>query len=171
VVITNDFNLDAVVTYSGASSGSSSMTANGSTSVSFNLSAPTALNYSVVWSDGVQQGQRSVAVSPLTDCVITTTTPTTPPSTAPPVTEAPTTVPPAAESIPATTAPEATTTSPTVLGVELQPEAAPVKAAAVTPNQLPATGSGDAIPLVAIGAGIVAAGVLLVTVRRVPRSN
>jgi LPXTG-motif cell wall-anchored protein len=166
VVITNDFNLDAVVTYSGASSGSSSMLANGSTSVSFSLSAPTALNYSVVWSDGVQQGQRSVPVSPLDDCVITTTTP---PTTAPPVTEAPTTVPPAAESIPATTAPEATTT-PTVLGVELQPEAAPVKAA-VTRNQLPATGSGDARPLVAIGAGLLTAGVLLVTVRRAPRSN
>jgi LPXTG-motif cell wall-anchored protein len=80
-------------------------------------------------------------------------------------------VPPAAESIPATTAPEATTTPPTVLGVELQPEVAPVKVAAVTPKQLPATGSGDAVPLVAIGAGIVAAGALLVTVRRVPRSN
>jgi LPXTG-motif cell wall-anchored protein len=170
VVITNDFNLAAVVTYSGAASGSSPMVANGSTSVSFTLSAPSTLNYSVVWSDGVTQGQRSISVDPLTDCVITTTTPTTTPTTAPPVTEAPTTVPPAAESIPATTAPEATTTSPTVLGVELQPEAAPVKAAPI-PNQLPATGSSDAIPLVAIGAGIVVAGVLLVTVRRVPRSN
>ena len=61
-------------------------------------------------------------------------------------------------------------TPPTVLGVEIQPEAAPTKAVAA-PAQLPATGSSDAVPLVAIGAGIVVAGALLVAVRRIPQSS
>jgi LPXTG-motif cell wall-anchored protein len=172
VTITNEFDLDAVVSFSGAASGTSAMPANGSTSVSFTMSDPSTLTYSVTWSDGVKQGQRSVSVDPLTNCVIPpTTTPTTTATTAPPPTEAPTTVPP--ETAPPTTAPEATTT-PTVLGVELQPEApAPKVAPRAVPAaaQLPATGSGDAVPLVAIGGGILAAGVLLVAVRRVPRSS
>ena len=172
VTITNEFDLDAVVSFSGAASGTSAMPANGSTSVSFTMSDPSTLTYSVTWSDGVKQGQRSVSVDPLTNCVIPpTTTPTTTATTAPPPTEAPTTVPP--ETAPPTTAPEATTT-PTVLGVELQPEAPAPKVApraAPAAAQLPATGSGDAVPLVAIGGGILAAGVLLVAVRRVPRSS
>jgi LPXTG-motif cell wall-anchored protein len=164
VTITNEFNLDAVVSFSGAASGSSAMPANGSTSVQFTLSDPSTLKYSVTWSDGVKQGQRSISVDPLTNCVIppTTTAPTTTPTTAPPPSEAPTTVAP----------PE--TVPPTVLGVELRPEtAAAPKAAprAVPAAQLPATGSGDAVPLVAIGGGILVAGVLLVAVRRVPRSS
>jgi LPXTG-motif cell wall-anchored protein len=174
VTITNEFNLDAVVSFSGAASGSSAMPANGTTAVSFSLNDPAMLNYSVTWSDGFKQGQRSISVDPLTDCVITPPT-TTPPeaTTAPPPTEAPTTVPPAAETVPPTTVAEATT-SPTVLGVELRPEtAAAPKAAprAAAPAQLPATGSNDAVPLVAIGASILAAGVILVAVRRVPRSS
>ena len=181
VTVTNDYNLDAVVSFSGAASGSSAMPANGSTSVSFTLSDPSTLKYSVTWSDGFEQGQRSVSVEPLTNCVITPTpTPLTAPTTAPPPTEAPTTVPPETvppttvpETVPPTTAPE-TTTTPTVLGVEVKPETAAVPKAApraVPAAQLPATGSGDAIPLVAVGAGIVAAGVLLVAVRRLPRSS
>jgi LPXTG-motif cell wall-anchored protein len=171
VTVTNDYDLDAVVSFSGAASGSSSMAANGSTSVHFTLSDPSTLTYSVTWSDGFKQGPRSVSVDPLTNCVITaTTTPTTTPTTAPPPTEAPTTVPP--ETAPPTTV---ATTTPTVLGVELRPEtAAAPKAtprAVPAPAQLPATGRSDAVPLVAVGAVIVVTGVLLVAVRRLPRSS
>jgi LPXTG-motif cell wall-anchored protein len=174
VTFTNDFDLDAVVTYS-ASKASVSMPANGSASTSFTLTDPTTVTYSVTWSDGVQQGSRSISVAPLTDCVITTTTPpTTPPTTTPP-SEAPTTAPPdtAATSIPPETTEVATTTAPTVLGVELQPQAAPKAAprVAAAPAQLPATGSSDAVPVVAVGLASVAAGALLVLVRRTPRSS
>jgi LPXTG-motif cell wall-anchored protein len=172
VTIQNNFDLSAVVTYSGVTSGSAPMVANGSTAVTFTLTDPATLRYSVVWSDGFEQGQRTVSVEPLTNCVIpptTTTTTTTPPTTPPPT--AATTVPPAAETVPPTTAPEATTT-PTVLGVELQPEVpAKVVPKSAAPAQLPATGTDGALPLVAIGAGIVVAGALLVVVRRVPRSS
>jgi LPXTG-motif cell wall-anchored protein len=176
VTIENNFDLAAVVTYSGVTSGSAPMVPNGSTAVTFTLTDPATLRYSVVWSDGFQQGERAVSVEPLTNCVIapttttTTTPPTTTPTTTPPPTEA-TTVPPAAETVPPTTAPEATT-APTVLGAQLQPGAAPKavpKSAA--PAQLPATGTDGAVPLVAIGAGIVVAGALLLAVRRVPRSS
>jgi LPXTG-motif cell wall-anchored protein len=170
VTITNEFDLPALVTYS-TSKATASMDANGAATVSFTLNAPTTLTYSVRWSDGVQQGNRSVTVEPLTDCVITTTAP---PSTAPPSSEAPTTVPPAtaATSIPPDTTPEAATTTPTVLGAELLPEVPPKAAPqAAAPAQLPATGSSDAVPLVAIGAAALVAGAVLVIVRRVPRSN
>jgi LPXTG-motif cell wall-anchored protein len=169
VTITNDFDLPAVVTYS-TSKATVSMEPNGSAAVSFTLNEPTTLTYSVSWSDGVQQGNRSVSVEPLTNCVITTTTPTTaPPSTAPPPSEAPTTVP--ATTVPESVLPpEVATTSPTVLGVEVQPQAPP-KPAAVKPAQLPATGSSDAVPLAAVGIAVVVTGALLIAVRRFGHSS
>jgi LPXTG-motif cell wall-anchored protein len=169
VTITNDFDLPAVVTYS-TSKVTVSMEPNGSAAVSFTLNEPTTLTYSVSWSDGFQQGNRSVSVEPLTNCVITTTTPTTaPPSTAPPPSEAPTTVP--ATTVPESVLPpEVATTSPTVLGVEVQPQAAP-KPAAVKPAQLPATGSSDAVPLAAVGIAVVVTGALLIAVRRFGHSS
>jgi len=174
VTFTNNFDLDAVVTYS-VSKASASMPANGSASTSFTLTAPTTVTYSVTWSDGFQQGSRSISVAPLTDCVITTTTPPTAPPTTPPPSETPTTAPPdtVATSISPDTTAVATTTAPTVLGVELQPQVAPKAApkVAAAPTQLPATGSGDAVPVLAIGLASVAAGALLVLVRRAPRSS
>jgi len=170
VTINNDFDLAAVVTYTGAASGTASMPANGSAPVSFTMTGPSTLTYSVEWSDGFTQGQRSISVDPLTDCVIPTTT-TLPPETT-------TTVPPdtAAISIPdTTTTVEATTTQPTVLGVELRPEVVPPRLAPAkappTAAQLPATGSSDVGPLVAIGLGTIFTGAVLVAVRRVPRSS
>jgi LPXTG-motif cell wall-anchored protein len=162
VTITNDFNLPAVVTYS-TSRTTISIEANGSAAVSFTLNESTTLTYSVHWNDGFQQGNRSISVEPLTNCVIPTTTPTTaPPSAAPPSSEAPTTAPATTvpESVPPADTEVATTTAPTVLGVELQPPAA------VKPAQLPATGSSDAVPLAGVGVAVLAAGALLVAVRR-----
>jgi LPXTG-motif cell wall-anchored protein len=171
VTITNDFDLPAVVTYS-TSRATVSMEPNGSAAVSLTLNEPTTLTYSVSWSDGFQQENRSVSVEPLTNCVITTTTPTTaPPSTAPPPSEVPTTAP--ATTVPASVLPpdtEVATTSPTVLGVEVQPQAAP-KPAAVKPAQLPSTGSSDAAPLAAVGVAIVVTGALLIAVRRFGHST
>jgi LPXTG-motif cell wall-anchored protein len=167
VTITNEFDLPAVVTYS-TSKAAVSVEPNGSAAVSVTLNEPTTLTYSVRWSDGFEQGNRSISVEPLTNCVITTTTPTTaPPSTVPPSSEAPTTAP--ATTVPESVLPPETvaTTSPTVLGVEVQPQAAP-KPAAVKPAQLPATGSSDAVPLAAVGAAIVVTGALLIAVRRFP---
>lgn len=101
----------------------------------------------------------------------TTTTTTVPPSTPPGTTEPSTTAPP-------TTAPSTTFTSPPPVIQPTDPPRvgglAPVQPApkqavvVVAPAALPVTGSSDAVPLAAVGAGIVAAGVILVVVRRMP---
>ncbi len=52
-----------------------------------------------------------------------------------------------------------------ILGVEVQPQAAP------KPAQLPATGSSDAVPLAAIGIAVIMSGALLVAVRRFGHSS
>lgn len=114
----------------------------------------------------------------------TTTVPTTAPTTVPPTTVPPTTAPPPTtippvdtSVVPPTTAPAVVDSTPPVTPAPQTPPTtacvppgAPIGPGAHLCAALPATGSGDAVPLVAVGAGIVAAGVLLIAVRRLPRA-
>jgi LPXTG-motif cell wall-anchored protein len=137
--------------------------------------ATVSLTATATFEDGYVSPYTATTTIPAEVCPApapTTTTPTTAPPTVP-------TTPPAATT-PPTTAPVADTTvtpTPTTAPVPVEssvPADTPTALArpvVTLPAQLPATGSGDAIPLIAIGAGIIAAGVLLVAVRRVPRSS
>jgi len=175
VTFTNNYDLAGVVTYSGARNGSASMPAGGSAAVNVTVQQPSALSYMVRWSDGFEQGDRSVSIVPITNChpptttttVVETTTSTTVPTVDTTVPqEAPTTI---------ATAPEASTTVPTVLGVERTRESVPVQQPAArpaaAPTQLPATGSSDTTTLTVVGGAVVLLGAILLIVRRVPRTD
>jgi cell division septation protein DedD len=123
--------------------------------------------------DGVASGGTRLsldcqAIAPTT----TTTTPTTaPPTTAPPTTAPPTTAPPT--TAPPTTAPTTappTTTPPTAPSTapEAPPTSFEVGPQVVTGPELPFTGSGATVPLVAVGLALLVVGLML---RQIPRRD
>jgi hypothetical protein len=168
VVFTNDYALGATLTYTGPASGSLALPSKGTASVVVTVTAPSNLNYSVRWSDGEGQGTRSVPLQPINNCLppVASTTAETLGVT---VVPAPTTaVPPGAEVV--TPAPSSPIWSaPTALaGVPEETPSATVLPAQLSPTAaLPATGSGPAIPI-AIAAGLLIVGAVLIAGRRWP---
>ena len=175
VQFNNNFDLPATLTYSGLASGSLALppmgaSTPGTNSVTLAVPAPTTLTYRVLWSDGFTQGNRSVPLQPIIDCLPpSTTAPTTAPEVGG-VTTSPTTTtplpPPKVEVLPTTVVAQLGTTTP-VVAAPAAPDSQPTpsRAPAATPARLPATGADPTIVFVAGGA-LVAMGALLLVGRR-----
>lgn len=119
---------------------------------------------------GCPPGQYYSPIPPVGCYEVATTLPTEPAVTAPPeettaATEAPTTVPGCPPGQTLLTFEDGSTKCD---DGSYYAVVKPANPAPQVPTKLPATGSSDVVPLVAIGAGIVAAGALLLTVRRRP---
>jgi LPXTG-motif cell wall-anchored protein len=162
----NNFDVPATLSYRGPASGSLPLppmigASPGTNSVTLAVESPITLTYRVRWDDGVTQGDRSVALEPIHDCLPASTTtvpavsvvPTSPPTTAPPP-------PPKVEVLPTTV--ERPPDTPSLVAVPAPagaPAANPAPSAA--PSQLPATGA-DSSGFLVGGTILIVAGALMI---------
>jgi hypothetical protein len=167
VHFSNNFDVPATVKYSGPVSGSLGLPpmaglTPGTNSIMFGITMPSTLTYRVVWDGGETQGNRSLTLGPVNDCVPASTTTATVVSVAP--TPAPTTTvpaPPTAEVVPTSLVGLPQTTA--SVAPPTAPAAAPptTAAPAVAPAHLPSTGT-DATGFAMGGVIVTVAGALLV---------
>ncbi len=168
VVFTNEFPLGAKLTYSGPAAGSLVMPANGKASVNVIVAAPGKLNYTVRWDDGESQGTRSVPLQPINNCLppVASTTAETLGVTLVPFPT--TTVPPAAALVTPTPSTPSWSAPVASAGIPAETPSSEVLPTAIAPTAaLPATGSGPAVPI-AIAAGLLIVGAVLIAGRRWP---
>jgi LPXTG-motif cell wall-anchored protein len=129
--------------------------------------APSTLTYTVRWTDGVNQGARSVPLQPINDCLpVASTTAETLGVT---VVPSPTTVPPpGAEIVTPTTPPFVISSTPAAsTAISEETPSSVILPTAIVRDTLPSTGSSPAIPI-AVAAGLLLVGGVLIAGRRWP---
>jgi len=173
VQFNNNFDIPAIVTYTGAVSGSLPLPAMvgstpGTNSVTVAVTSPGSLNYSVRWDDGVTQGSRSVPLQPINDCLpVSTTAPAVEVSTVPPTTAA---APPTTVDVLPTTLVALPETTAVVAGPSVSESVPTNRPASIAPDRLPATGSSPTAPLIVAVALILVGGMLVVGYKRADRA-